>query len=293
MVLLTRALTVALLMAVSHLPAEVRGQDAKKDAARQRAAAEANLKKAGFARTTVVESKHFIVATTLPEPRARALGAAFDRIAPIARKALKLDEMDAPWKGKLAVYYLPDGADFNAFIRAVVVSQPEGIHYSLRSDEPFLVDPAESPAKSTEADQLSRSSAIVAGAFLRARASGAAVPEWLAAGFGRVTAMRAEGGTARRLLAYRSAARALANKGARPTDLWSESPPAGAEVLANSLADYLAYGPGSSSFPKLLRGLSPDENGNQPNIAAAFEAAGWKDLAMLEAAWRKWAATAR
>jgi hypothetical protein len=64
-------------------------------------------------------------------------------------------------------------------------------------------------------------------------------------------------------------------------------------VLATSLAEYLAYGPGAANFVKLVVGLRPDENGNPTSIPAAFEAAGWKDLGMLESAWRKWAASPR
>jgi hypothetical protein len=263
------------------------GQDTKQDVAKQKSAVAANLKKAGFTRTTIVESKQFIVATTLSEAKAKALGAALDRVAPIARKTLKFDAKEEAWRGKLAVYYLPEGSDFKTFIRSVVVSQPEGVHYSLRSDEPFVVDPADGPANATEAEQHASAMAVVASAYLRARE--ASLPGWLAGGFGRVTAMRAEGLTARRYLAYKSAARALANRGGKPTELWAESPPASADVLGNSFAEYLAYGPGAANFSRLLTGLRPDENGNPANIAAAFEAAGWKDIGMLEAAWRKWA----
>jgi hypothetical protein len=272
---------------------EAPAQDGKEIAAKQKATAAENLKRAGFTRTAIVESRHFIVATTLPESKAKAMGIAFDRVVPTARKALKFNEKDDAWKGKLAIYYLPEGSDFKTYIRSVVVSQPKGVHYSLRSDEPFIVDPADGPANSTEADRIHRGVAIVAGAYLKATASGAELPDWIVGGFGCVTAMRAEGQNARRYVAHRSAARALANKGATPTDLWSDSPPAGAETLANSFAEYLAYGPGASNFAKLIVGLKTDEDGNPPNIPAAFEAAGWKDFVALDAAWRKWAMNPR
>ena len=47
--------------------------DAKQDVAKQKSVVAANLK-AGFTRTTIVESKQFIVATTLSEEKAKALG---------------------------------------------------------------------------------------------------------------------------------------------------------------------------------------------------------------------------
>ena len=133
----------------------------------------------------------------------------------------------------------PEGSDFKSFIRSVVVSQPEGVHYSLRSDEPFVVDPADGPANATEAEQHERDGSR---------------GECLSEGKGGLLArlahrrLRASDGNARRLnarryLAYRRCP-ALANRGGKPTGLWAESPPASAEVLANSFAEYLAYGPG-------------------------------------------------
>jgi hypothetical protein len=286
-------LLAGLLAALGLLSFEAPAQDAKEDLAKQKAVAAANLKKAGFARPTIVESRHFIVASTVSETKARALGTAFDRVVPIARKALKFDEKDEAWKGKLAIYYLPEGSDFNTFVRSVLVTQPKGVQFSLDSDEPLIVDPAEGPANSPENDLIANAAAVVASAYLKARVSGAELPEWILGGFGRVTAMRAEGLSARRYVAYRSVARSLANKGAKPTDLWSESPPSSADVLANSLAEYLVYGPGAANFSKLIVGLKNDEDGNPPNVQGAFEAAGWKDLAMLDIAWRKWATTTR
>jgi hypothetical protein len=275
------------------LPFEAPAQEAKEDSVKQKAAVAANLKKAGFARPTIVESRHFIVATTLSEAKAKTLGTAYDRVAPMARKALKFDDKDDAWKGKLAIYYLPEGSDFKTFVRSVLVSQPKGVHYSLGSDEPFVVDPADGPANSPEVDQIASAAAVIASAYLKARVSGADLPEWILGGFGRVTAMRAEGLSSKRYVAHRSATRSLATKGARPTDLWSESPPASADVLANSFAEYLVYGPGAANFSKLIGGLKTDEDGNPPNVQVAFETAGWKDLAMLETAWRKWAMSPR
>ena len=183
--------------------------------------------------------------------------------------------------------------EFNTFVRGVLVEQPNGVFYSLRTDEPFLVDPVEVSARATESDQFANSAAIVAGAYLKAKGTGASVPEWLISGFGRVTALRAEGTNAKRYTGYKNAVKALAKQGANVTDLWAEERPKNAELLANSFAEYLAYGPGAVNFVKLIYGYRPDENGNTPNAQQAFESAGWKDLAMLEAAWRKWAVTGK
>lgn len=267
-------------------------KDDKTTAAKQKAAVVANLKKADLT-AAVVETDNFLVATPLPEEKAKALGAALEKVVPVARAALQFEEKEEAWKGKLAVYHLPEGRDFKGFMRTAVGAQPEGVHYALRTDEPFVVNPVDVPAKATDAEQVANGAAVVATAFLKAKGSTAAVPDWLAGGFGRVTAMRAEGVNSTRYQKHKTASRGVANKGAKVTDLWAETKPANADVLANSFADYLAYGPGKANFVKLIYGFRPDENGNPTSPQQAFEAAGWKDLAMLEAAWRKWAVTGK
>jgi hypothetical protein len=147
--------------------------------------------------------------------------------------------------------------------------------------------------KATDADQFANTAAVVAGAYLKARAGSAAVPEWLADGFGRVTALRAEGATSRRYAAYKTGVRnALRGPVALP-DLWGESKLPGAELIANSVAEFLAYGPGAPKFIDVINGFRPAENGDIPTAPQAFEAAGWKDVPTLEAAWRKWLVTGK
>jgi len=273
-------------------------KDEKKDTLKQKEAIAANLKKAEL-KAMVTETDNFIIVTTVTEEKAKALGAVLEKVVPVARKALQFEDKEEAWKGKLAVYFLPEGRDFKGFIRSVIGEQPNGVHYALRSDEPFIVDPVDVPGKPTEADQFANSAAIVAGAFLKARASTAEVPDWLRDGFGRVTAMRAEGITAKRYTTYKAAAKGVANgnaKGAKPAaiaDLWGDSKPASADVLANSLTEYIAYGPGAKDFTRFVYGFRPNENGGIPTVAQAFEAAGWKDIPALEKTWQKWVNTGK
>ena len=290
-----RRLVVVLVVAagIASIEQPIRAQDTKKDAARQKVVAAANMKKADFGTFALVETDHFLVATTLGEEKAKTLGALFDKITPLARKSLQFEEKEEAWKGKLTVYFLLDSRDVKAYIRSVVGMQPGGVYYDVRADEPFLVDPVETTGKTSEADQFAGGAAVVASAYLKAKGGTAALPDWLVSGFGRVTALRAEGLTSRRYLAHKTAARNVTNRGGKPTDLWGETKPANADVLANSFSEYLAFGPGAPNFIKLVVGFRPDDNGNAPGPQQAFEAAGWKDMAMVEAAWRKWAATGK
>jgi hypothetical protein len=257
------------------------------------------MKKADLGKATVIETDNFVIAGTLPEEKAKSLGAVLEKVVPVARKALDYGEKDEPWKGKLTIYYLPEGREFKSFIRTVLAGNPDGVHYELRADVPFVVDPVDVSGKASESDQFASTAAVVAGSYLKARAGAmTTVPGWLANGFGRATAMRAEGTTSKRYATYKTQARAaaLGAKGGKPPalpDLWGESRPANADVLSTSFADYAAYGPGKDNFLKLVYGFRPDENGNAPAVTAAFEAAGWKDMAALEKAWLKWAATGK
>ncbi len=270
----------------------------KKDAPKQKANAVATLQKADLPKATVIETEHFLIGSSLPDEKAKALGAMLEKVAPVARKGAQFEDKEEAWKGKLAVYYLPENRDFKGFIRNVVNEKPEGIYYNLRADDPYLVDPVEVSGKATESDQFADTTAIVAGAYLKSKGGSAAVPEWLVDGFGRITAMRAEGMTAKRYTTYKTAAKTAAagtktGKPAAIADLWAESRPANVDVIAASFAEYLAYGPGKDNFLKLVSGFRPDENGNVPMAPQAFEAAGWKDLSMLEKAWQKWVTTGK
>ena len=282
--------TAAALLAM--LASTTAAQDVKQDALRQKQTAAANLKKADVAKPMVVESEHFIVATTLTQAKARMLAQILEKVSPVARKALRYEPKEEAWKGKLAIYYLPDSRDFKSFIRSVVAKQPAGVHYELRADDPFIVDPVEVPATATESEQFHHAAGIVAAAYLKAKAGSATLPDWLVGGFGRITALRSEGLNSRRYSAHKSAARAASRAG-KPTELWSESPPDNPDVLANSFVEYLAYGPGAADFGKLIEGFRPDNGGNTPSSQAAFETAGWKELPKLEAAWKKWVVTGK
>jgi hypothetical protein len=289
----------AALLATSILAGlESAAQDPAADAAKQKEAAAANMKKADLEKATVVESEHFIVASKLPTDKAKALGTMLDRIVPIARKGARFEPKEEAWKGKLTIYYLPEVRDFKGFIRNVVVMQPNGLHYDLRSDTPYIVDPVEVPGKPSESSNFANTTTIVAGAFLKARGASANLPDWLVKGFGRITFLRSEGLGSKRYQTYKTQAKTLAGGGkagkpAAVSELWGEGSPENADVLGASFVEYLAYGPGSENFLRLVYGFRPDENGNAPSVAQAFEAAGWKEIPALEKSWQKWATTGK
>jgi hypothetical protein len=272
------------------------GQDKK---AGEKGPAIENLKKAGVAKPTAVETKNFVVAGALPEAKARALGAALEKTLAVARKAAKFDEKESPWKGgRLVVYFLPDSDQYQSFMRRVLQLRPEGAHADFRAEPSYLVDPVELPGKATEADQYAAAAARVAGELLKAKGTGTQrVPEWLREGFGRVSALRAEGTGSKRYQAYRAQAKAAVfgtrtGKPAAIADVWGGQKSPASDALANSLAEFVAFNP-KVDFDKFIGALRPGEGNQNPTAMSGFTALGWKDEAAAEAAWKRWVQTGR
>jgi hypothetical protein len=293
---LAAALAALVLGSLDTAPA----QDKKKAADPAKAAAVENLKKLKLTKPTAVETKNFVVAGSLPEAKAKALGATLEKTLEVARKAAKFDEKETAWKGgKLIVYFLPDPEEYKSFMRRVLQATPEGTHVSFRSEPSFLVDPVELPGKPTEADQFAATAARVAGETLKGKGTGTqAVPEWLRDGFGRVCAMRAEGTGGKRYQTYRAQAKAAVfgtrtGKPAAISEVWSGEKTPAADALANSLAEFVAFGPKAAEFGKFIAALRPSDENANPTAMTGFMALGWKDEAAAEAAWKRWVQTGR
>ncbi|HEV3383861.1 MAG TPA: hypothetical protein VG097_03550 [Gemmata sp.] len=299
MIHFTRAFVVFIVFAagVASVGTYAPAQDAKATVAKQKEAVVANLKKADLSKANIVETDNFFLVGVMPEEKAKALGTLLEKVVPVARKGLHYEAKEETWKGKLAVYYLPETRDFKSLIRTTFMMKPEGIYYDVRSDTPLVVDPVEVSGKATEGELFSNTAMNVASAYLKARGSTANIPSWLLNGFGRVTALRSEGLNSTRYQSFKKQAKVVASgKGNPPVaiaDLWAENKPANADVLSASFVEYMAYGPGAENFIKLVYGFRPDENGNPTSVAQAFEAAGWKDTAALEKLWQKWVATGK
>lgn len=271
------------------------GKDAK-----ARAAAVENLKKIKIDKPTIVETDHFLVAGSLSEDKAKALGNTLEKTYALARKTLKYEEKDSPWKGKLTVYFFPNSDEFKSFMRRVLQVAPEGMYVDVRSEPALIVDPAELPGKPTDADLYAATAARVAGETLIAKGTGTQViPAWLRDGFGRVTAARAEGTTSKRYTSMKAASRTAVfgpkgGKAAVLADVWADSKTPTAEALHNSFSEFLAYGPKAADFVKFVEALRPGENVASPTVQAqGFEALGWKDQMAPDAAWKRWVQTGK
>ena len=265
---------------------------------KQRQVAEANLKKGEVKKAAVVETDHFIVCATIPEAKAKALGAALEKVYPVARKGLQMDAGDTPWKGKLTVYYLTDRKEFNLFTLSVAGERTrESSYFAIKGDEPYLVDGPELGEKTSEAELFFEAGVLVASAMIQGHYRTAELPEWVKTGFARAAALRAGGTTSPRYTAYKTKARrvVLGTSGKPPipiASLWNGESPDDRETVATSLMEYVVFGPGAKESARFLGGFRPSEAIATPGPAQALEAAGWKEP-QLEAAWRKWVQTGK
>jgi hypothetical protein len=262
--------------------------------AKQKKVAVDNLIKAEIAKGAAAEGEAVIVAGRLPEARLKTIAASLSKTNKLARKALQFDDKDEAWKGKLTIYYLPERKEFAQFMRLVVGSRQEGNYYiAVRGDEPYVVGGVDLDAKAADGDISAELGPLVAGAMMQAKVgTAAAIPPWVRLGLGRAVALRADGVTGKRYSAFKSQARAAVlggagKPGAPIADIWT-SDRADGTLLATSLMDYFAFGPGKANFGKFLSALRPDETGKEPDIAKVIEDAGWKRPIDLEAAWKKW-----
>jgi hypothetical protein len=286
------ALSFALLTALAAVLGRAEAQD-KIDGTKAKAFALESLKKVKVDKPGVFESDNFVVVGTLTDDKAKALAGVLEKAYAVGRKAAKFDDKDTAWKGKLVVYYLPDQTAFRALVRRAFEATPDdGPYANFKFDPPVLVDPAELPGKPTDADLFFNTAARVNGELLKAKGTGTQeVPGWLRDGFGRVTAMRAEGTTAKRYTAYKSAAKAAVAKGAKAEDVWSG---AKNDALANSFAEFLAFGPKAADFGRVIDALKPSEEVQEPTLQAqGFAVLGWKDVASADAAWKRWVQTGK
>jgi hypothetical protein len=218
------------------------------------------------------ETPHLLIfgSGALTPKQLRDLGGLLEARYRLARQALKVEPKETLWPGKLTVYLIGDRRGFNSFMRTVAKQRPnpdESSVLSVRGDQPFVAGCT--PQTKGEPSLEAQVGEQVAAAVL-VRRGGEGLPEWLIAGFGRATAWKAapsatysERMQVKKLIPGRTA-----------VDVWDGKLDAReATLLRASLVDFLAYGPGAASFPKLVEAFKPEANGQPKTTAAALKAA--------------------
>lgn len=271
------------------------------DLATQKAAAEANIKKAGLTSLTSVETDDLLIYAGVPPAKAKSLADALQKTSALSRTTLKFAADEQPWPGKLTVYVLTDAAQFTNFVRLVEQRRPDkGIYYSInvRGDVPYVVHSVTPGERVSDAELMSDAAALVGAAVVNRKAgAGTVLPEWLSLGFGRTIAIRSDSNPTR-LSNYRSRARAAVlgtrtrPAGARLADVWGGIRTKDTPVITASLVEYLAFGPEAEKFSRFLAAFQPSDENPEPSAESALAALEWQPEA-LELGWKQWVARQR
>jgi len=238
---------------------------------RQQETAEANWKLLfGEANAITEETAHVLIygLATMTARQFKDLGIGLEARYTLARKALKMGPKEESWPGKIAVYLLEDAKTFHRFMRTVAKRRPDtedsGV-FGVSSDTPFVA--ACPPQTKHESAMDAQAGEQLAAAVLSKR-GGDSIPDWLVVGFGRATAWRVA--PAQYYNQRMQVKRLIKNHTAE--DVWSgklsveEAP-----LLRASFAEFLAYGPGAETFPKLVDGFKPGPNGQAKSVLEAFK----------------------
>lgn len=286
-----------ILAALVGCGAALAADDKKLDA--QKAAATANLDKAGIKKLATAETADLLVLSSLPEAKAKAFADAGQKTFAAARTALKLDPKDALWPGKLTVVVLSGNREFTSYVRVVTQQRPDTqvwFSINVRGDAPTAAVLVENNEKPKDPEAQAAVTTVIAAALLNKKAgtgpTTGSLPEWVQLGFGRLMTAKTAGGSA--WTDYRAKSRALVvgTKSKPPTirmaALWGGEKSKDADLVAASLVEFMLYGVEGDKFFAFLTAFKPDDNRPTPSVEAAFDAVEWK-MDAVEVGWRVWA----
>lgn len=286
-----------LLLGLTLAAPVARGADDDKAVEAQKAAATANLTKAGLKKLATVQTADLLVVSSLPEAKAKGMADAAQRVFAFSRSALKLDAKDALWPGKLTVVVLGDPREYSSYIRIVTQARPDGKDWfsiNTRGDTPTASVVLENGDKVKDADAQATVAGVVAAALLNKKAgtnsTTGPLPEWVQLGFGKLMVAKATGGAA--LTDYRAKTKALVGLKAktvvRAADVWGGVKFKDSDLAAASLVEYMLYGTDGDKFFQFVSAFKPSETAVTPTVDTALMAAEWKPDA-LEVGWKVWA----
>jgi hypothetical protein len=260
--------------------------------------AEEALKTAAITKVTKAETTNLLIYASYPDAKLKPLGELAEKSFALAAKQIKVEKPDELFKGKLAIFLIPDRRQYANLCLAFTGKRPDQAElYEVRArgDLPFAAIGQPLGEKYTETDWQMQSMAWVASAVLNKKLNtdpGAFdLPEWAELGFGRITALKAENNTVR-LTTFRTKTKALITGKLRgPTkinDVWNGSKGKEFDVLAASVVEYLAYGADADPFVKLMNGFKKSDSNPNPTIQNVLQGLElkWDDM---DTAWKTFA----
>jgi hypothetical protein len=294
-----RQIALALTIVALGFASNVNGQakknppppEKKKDVNPAEMAAEA-MKKSDVSDARIIETENLVLATAMPEAKAKALAETLQKTFTLAAKTLKFEEAEIK-ANRMVIFTFADVDNFRQFQRSFLKVRPEDTEYSyhdIKRDNPIIAVAARRGDSNPNfgliaANEISR-------ALLAKKGGNARLTDWMKDGFARAVQWRLAPGTG---AADRSAVQRLAPKVGKSSKASAVADKAWSgtgkdrDLVAASLMDYFTFGSGAEKFSSIMNGLIPTDGGRDPSFAEALKGADWM-LEDLDRAWRDWVA---
>lgn len=243
---------------------------------KQKKTADALINKLKLNEIAHYETANLLIYSSTSEAKLKALGEVMQKQLALAQKVLRFEEGKEPWAGKLALFIFPNRLDFVEFVRHVEkrsVQAEDYISVQLENDMPFL---AVGPVRGASGEDINNQALLeVIATMLRGRVGAAVrVPDPVLTGFAWAIAARAT--PTKATLAERKQLQTMIKLNPKRTirEAWDGSaPPKEAELIYNSLIEWVFFGSEASKSIEFLLAFRPGENGQVPSVEQALDLA--------------------
>ncbi len=255
-------------------------------------------KKLDLKSPNITDRKDFVLVTTLPEVRAKALADVLQTISATATSKLKLEKPEKE-EPKPVVFVLPDLDVYGSFVRKFQERRPEKDELGsthIDKDKPHVV--VAPPVGEKNPNWEVMAGAELAKFWLEKKASKITLPEWMKDGYGTAVLMRSkvkgmdmERTKQKKLLLPAPPAKA-AKSDVRIDWAWKEPGKPTGDAAGAAFMEYLVFGPKEEMFEKLIGGLRPSEETPRPTFTGVIQSFEWK-VEDLDRDVRVWLATGK
>jgi hypothetical protein len=273
------------------LPFNAFGQEKAPSVDKLKGMAADAMKKADVKDARIVDTDNLIVATGLPEAKAKALADSLQKTFALVVTTLKFEDTET--KTPVIVYTFADLDQFRQFQRSVLKVRPDDDElavFDVKKDEPFIAVSARRGDRNPNFEVIAGNE--ICRALLAKKGGNAKLTEWMKDGFARAVQMRAtpaSAGTDRTAVLRLAPRLGKGSKGPWVVDKAWSGTGKDKDLIAASLMDFLTFGPGAEKLGNIMNGLILTDNGGTPTFADALKGADWM-LEALDREWRDWIA---
>ena len=257
-----------------------------------KAKAEAAMTKSDVKDFRVAETSHLVVATSLPEAKAKTLADGLEKVFNQAAKALKSEATDT--KGQVTIFTFDELDHYRQFQRSVLKTRPnddQTASYDVKRDDPYIAVSARRGDKNPNFEVLAGTE--ICRALLARKGGNAKLTEWMKDGFAKAVVWRLNPSAAAGDRAAVSRMAPALKKGVKGAAWVVDKAWSGTgkdkDLVSASLMDYFTSGTGADKFGNVLSAMIPTDAAAMPTFLDAMKAA---ELMVedLDRAWREWVA---